>query len=96
MRYWRSAVVAFDNFQKEHASSPYSEEAAYLKLDAQYRFALESIPGKQEERFQQAVDFYQGFIDQYPDSKYMRNALQVYENTLAEIEKVKKLNQENS
>ncbi|MEJ8803006.1 outer membrane protein assembly factor BamD [Pontibacter sp. H249] len=93
LRYWRSAVVAFDNFQKEHASSPYSEEAAYLKLDAQYRFAMESIPGKQEERLQQAVDYYQGFIDQYPDGKFTRNALDVYENTLAELEKVKKLNQ---
>lgn len=93
LRYWRSAVVAFDNFQKEHASSPYSEEAAFLKLDAQYRFALESIPSKQEERFQQAAEYYQSFIDQYPDSKFTRNALQVYENTLAELEKVKKLNQ---
>ncbi|MBW7466405.1 outer membrane protein assembly factor BamD [Pontibacter aydingkolensis] len=93
LRYWKSAVVAFDNFQKEHASSPYSEEAAYLKVDAQYRFALESIPSKQEERFQQAVEYYQSFIDQYPDSKFTRNALQVYENTLAELEKVKKINQ---
>ncbi|WP_299819331.1 outer membrane protein assembly factor BamD [uncultured Pontibacter sp.] len=96
LRYWRAAVVAFDNFQKEHASSPYSEEAAYLKLDAQYRFALESVPNKQEERFLQAVDYYQNFIDQYPDSKFTRNALQVYENTLAEIEKVKKSTQANS
>jgi outer membrane protein assembly factor BamD len=96
LRYWKSAVVAFDNFLKEHASSPYREEAAFLKLDAQYRFALQSIPSKQEERFQEAVSFYQSFIDQHPDSKFTRSALQVYENTLAEIEKVKKLNLENS
>lgn len=93
LRYWRSAVVAFDNFQKEHASSPYSEEAAFLKLDSQYRFAQESIPGKQEERFLTAVDYYQTFIDQYPDSKYARNAEQVYEQALAELEKIKKNNQ---
>lgn len=96
LREWRSAVVAFDNFQKEHASSPFSMEAAYLKLDAQYRFAMESIPSKQEERLLEAVDYYQAFIDQYPDSAFTRNALQVYENTLAELEKIKKLTQANS
>ena len=90
LRYWKSAVVAFDNFQKEHASSPYSEEAAFLKLDAQHRYAQESIPSKQEERYQLAVEYYQSFIDQYPDSKFTRNALQVYENTLAELDKINK------
>ena len=92
LRNWRSAVVALDNFQKEHASSPYSEEAAFLKLEAQYRYALESIPSKQEERLQQAAEYYQNFIDQYPDSKFTRNALQVYEDTLANLEKIKKSN----
>ncbi|WP_222621649.1 outer membrane protein assembly factor BamD [Pontibacter cellulosilyticus] len=92
LRNWRSAVVALDNFLKEHASSPYSEEAAFLKLDAQYRYALESIPSKQEERLQLAAEYYQNFIDQYPDSKFTRNALQVYEDTLANLEKIKKSN----
>ncbi len=96
LRYYRSAVVAFTNFQREHPASPYSEEAAYLKLDAQYKFAMESIPSKQQERFLEATDFYQAFIDQYPESKYLRNAEQIYENTLAELEKIKKNNQENS
>ncbi|WP_439880187.1 outer membrane protein assembly factor BamD [Pontibacter sp. MBLB2868] len=96
LRYWRSAAVAFDNFQKEHASSPYSEEAAYLKLDAQLRFALESIPSKQEERLYTAIDYYQAFIDQYPNSKFARDAEQIYEQAMAEIEKIKKNNQANS
>jgi outer membrane protein assembly factor BamD len=94
LRYWKSAAVAFDNFQKEHASSPYSEEASYLKLDAQYRFALESIPSKQEERILTAIDYYQAFVDQYPSSKYARNAEQVYEQALAELEKIKKNNKQ--
>jgi outer membrane protein assembly factor BamD len=96
LRYWKSAVVAFDNFQKEHASSPYSEEASYLKLDSQYRFALQSIPSKQEERLTLAVDYYQAFVDQYPGSKYARSAEQVYEQVLAELERIKKNNQANS
>ena len=98
LRYWRSAVVAFNNFQREHASSSYSEEAAFLKLDSQYRFAMESIPSKQEERFDEAIDYFQSFVDQYPDSKFKRNAEQIYDQARSELEKIRKNknNQENS
>lgn len=96
LSYYRSAVVAFTNFLRENPSSPYSEEASYLRIDAQYRFALESVPDKQEERFLEAADYYQGFIDQYPDSRFLRSAEQVYNNTLAEMEKIKKTNASNS
>ena len=96
LRYWRSAVVAFNNFQREHASSPYSEEAAFLKLDSQYRFAMESIPSKQEERFEEAIDYFQTFVDQYPDSRYKRNAEQIYDQARSELEKIRKNKQQNS
>jgi outer membrane protein assembly factor BamD len=96
LRYYRSAVVAFTNFLRENPSSPYSEQASYLRIDAQYRFALESVPDKQQERFMEAVDYYQGFIDQYPDSRYLRSAEQVYTSTQSELEKIKKNNSSNS
>ncbi|WP_162053712.1 outer membrane protein assembly factor BamD [Pontibacter pamirensis] len=90
LRYWRSAVVAFNNFQREHASSPYSEEAAFLKLESQYRYAMESVASKQEERFDEAVDYFQSFVDQYPDSRFKRNAEQVYDQARDELEKIRK------
>ncbi|MDX5422829.1 MAG: outer membrane protein assembly factor BamD [Hymenobacteraceae bacterium] len=96
LRYWRSAVVAFNNFQKEHASSPYSEEAAYLKLDAQHRFAQESVPSKQEERYSEVIDYYQSFVDQYPNSRYARSAEQIYDQALAELSKIRESNNANT
>ncbi|WP_224744116.1 outer membrane protein assembly factor BamD [Pontibacter aquaedesilientis] len=96
LHYYKSAVVAFTNFLRENPSSPYSEQASYLRIDAQYRFALESVPDKQQERFMEAVDFYQSFIDQYPDSRFLRSAEQVYSSTQSELEKLKKNNPSNS
>ncbi|MCC9168896.1 outer membrane protein assembly factor BamD [Pontibacter harenae] len=93
MRYYRSAVVAFNNFQRENASSPFSEEAAFLKLESQYLFAQESVFSKQEERFLEAVDFYQSFVDLYPESSFKRRAEQIYDNTVIELEKIKVRNQ---
>lgn len=96
VRNYKSAVVALTNFLRENASSPYSEEASYLRIDAQYRYALDSVPNKQQERFTEAVDFYQAFIDQYPDSRFLRSAEQVYASTQSELEKIKKTNPSNS
>jgi len=96
IRYYHSAVVALGNFIQEHASSPYSEEAAFLRLDAQFKFAQESVTSKQEERYMEAIAYYQSFVEQFPDSKYKREAEKIYDNALAELEKVKKLNQANS
>lgn len=96
LRYWRSAVVAFNNFQREHASSPYSEDAAFLKLESQYRFGMESVLSKQEERLEEAIDYFQAFVDQYPDSKYKRNAEQIYDQTRSELEKIKKNKKQNT
>ncbi|ARS37855.1 outer membrane protein assembly factor BamD [Pontibacter actiniarum] len=96
LRYWRSAAVALNNFLQEHASSPYAEEASFLRLDAQYRFALESVPDKQEERFDQAVDYFQAFVDMYPDSKYKREAERVYEAVQSSLASLRKSNQQNS
>ena len=96
VRNYKSAVVALTNFLRENASSPFSEEASYLRIDAQYRYALDSVPNKQQERFTEAVDFYQAFIDQYPDSRFLRSAEQVYTSTQSELEKIKKNNPSNS
>ena len=46
IHYYKSAVVALNNFQQERPASPYSEEAAYLKFDSQYRYAMESKIGR--------------------------------------------------
>lgn len=98
IRYYKSAVVALENFLQEHPASPYSEEASFLKVESQYNFAMESIPSKQEERLYEAVEFYQSFVDQYPESKYLRNAEGIYSKAVNELERIKKekSNQANS
>lgn len=89
MRYYQAAVVAFTNFQREFPSSGFNEEAAFLRLDAQFSLAQESVPGKQRERYFDAIGFYQYFVDKYPESKFIRNAENLYEKSVAQIEKLK-------
>lgn len=96
LRYWRSAAVALNNFLQEHASSPYAEEAAFLRFDAQYRFALESVPSKQEERYDLALDYFQSFVDMYPESRYKRDAERVFDSVQSALTDIRKSKQQNS
>jgi outer membrane protein assembly factor BamD len=90
----KSAVVSIDNFQKEFPDSPYNEELAYLKVDAQYNYAVNSLDTKQKERFQDATKFYLALIDKYPASTYLKQAEKMYETSLKEVDRITKAEKE--
>jgi len=95
---YKSAVVAFTSFQNSFPNSLYNEEVAFLKLDAQYRLAKESFEAVlkkgekvylKKERIYETIEFYNSFIDKYPGSKYKKNAENIYETSLKELNKLK-------
>ena len=85
----KSAIVAFKNFSIDFPDSDFNEELTFLKLDSQYQLALLSIPSKQEERFREAIETYQEFIEDYPDSQYLKQAGKMYEDSIATIGKIR-------
>ncbi|MVN77416.1 outer membrane protein assembly factor BamD [Hymenobacter sp. HMF4947] len=91
LRYNQAAATAMTNFMQQYPGSVYGEQADYLRLAAQYAWAKESIETKQRERFLDAVAFYQHFVDTYPQSKNLRTAQSMYDDSRAEIEKLKSL-----
>ncbi len=76
-----AAVVAFETFQNGYPDSRMVEEVSYLKIDAQYKYASQSITSRQRERYQKVLEFYEYFVDNFPNSKYVRDAEKVYEQT---------------
>ncbi|MCK8494352.1 MULTISPECIES: outer membrane protein assembly factor BamD [Spirosoma] len=91
---YKSSVIAINNFQKEFPDSEYNEELAFMKVDAEYSLANNSLESKQKERYQDAISYYQAFIDKYPSSKYVKQAERMYESSQKEIERLDKLEQE--
>ena len=89
LRYNQAAVVALTNFQQQYPASAYAEQAAFLRLNAQYAWAQESVELKQRERFQEAVGYYQQFIDAFPKSRNLRVAQDMYDVSQAQIVKLK-------
>ena len=89
LRYNQAAVVALTNFQTQYPASAFAEQAAFLRLTAQYAWSQESVESKQRERFLETVSFYQQFIDTYPQSKNLKTALNMYDVSQAQIARLK-------
>jgi outer membrane protein assembly factor BamD len=71
---YQAAVISFNNSLRDYPDTKYAEEMAYLTIKAQYLYAKNSSELKQEERFNQAITYYQQFADSYPQSKYLKDA----------------------
>jgi outer membrane protein assembly factor BamD len=82
---YKAAVVTFNNFQKGFPDSDYNEEIAFRKLEAQYQLAQRSTEARQKERYESTIEFYEVFIDQYPQSRFLRDAERIYESAIRSL-----------
>ncbi len=71
---YRAAVIAFKNAQRDFPDIRYAEQMDYLIIEAQYLYAKNSIVYKQSDRFNEALGFYDEFAENYPNSKFTKDA----------------------
>ncbi|WP_028295783.1 outer membrane protein assembly factor BamD [Olivibacter sitiensis] len=88
---YQAAVIAFQNALRDYPDTKYGEEMEYLIIRAQYLYAQNSMLRSQEKRFNEAIGFYNDFLEAYPESKYRKDADNLKENSLKNIESVQKL-----
>jgi outer membrane protein assembly factor BamD len=69
---YKAAQYALKNVLKEDASNIYREEVLYYTAMASYKYAFNSVPEKQKERYMIFSDDYFNFISEFPESKYRR------------------------
>jgi outer membrane protein assembly factor BamD len=88
---YQAAVVALTNFQRDFPYSPNREKAAYIHVKAQYKIVKESKKEARESNLRAAIMTCQKFLDNYPESQYMKAVQGIYEAALVEMDKYKKL-----
>lgn len=78
---YAACIVTAQNALKDYpyASPQLREDLAILVLRAKYHLARQSVEEKRLERFRDAVDEYYAFENDYPESKYMKEASSIYE-----------------
>lgn len=88
---YKSAVIAFKNSMRDFPDIKYAEEMEFLTIKSQYLYAKNSFEEKQEERFLEAIQLSNDFADNYPSSKYLKEAEQLKKDSEKDIITVKKL-----
>ncbi len=88
---YKGAIVAFDDFKKNFPDSKYLEEAAYLKVVAEFELAKVSIPSKQLERYTTTLDYYKELVDNFPNSPFLKEAQRFYTESLNQVNKLNNL-----
>lgn len=81
LKSYKAALVALNNSLKEYPETKYREELLFLKLESHYLFALRSVADKQQERFQDTLDEYYSFIEEFPESDFGKDVQRMYETT---------------
>ncbi len=74
---YKAAVVALKNAQTEFPDIRYAEEMSLLIVKSQFMYAKNSYPNRQEERFKEAITYYDEFAEAYPSSKFIKEANQL-------------------
>jgi outer membrane protein assembly factor BamD len=71
---YRAAVISLTNSLKEYPDSKYREELMFYLFKANYLLAVNSIEEKQRERLSNVIDEYFTFVDEFPKSKFKKEA----------------------
>lgn len=88
---YKSAVIAFRNSARDFPDTKYAEEMEFLSIKAQALYAKASFEIKQEERYNEAIKMYDEFVQNYPSSKYLKEAEEIKKNSEKAIVDVRKL-----
>lgn len=75
---YESAIIVAQNALKEYPYSKYKEDFEMIILKSKFQEAKESVSERQADRYNEVVDEYYSFINNYPDSKYLKEAETIF------------------
>lgn len=81
-----SCVITAQNALKDYPYTYYREELSMMILRARHEMALNSIDEKRDERFRETIDEYYAFKNEFPESKYMKEADRIFRASNKTIE----------
>lgn len=83
---YKAAVIALENCLKRFPNTTHREDIRYLILRSKFLFASNSIPSKENERYQETLDTYYTFTSEYPESEYSKEVERIYNRTQRNLE----------
>jgi outer membrane protein assembly factor BamD len=86
---YEACVVTAQNALKDYpyASAGLRENLSILILRAKYHLARQSVEAKRVERFRDAIDEYYAFENDFPESKYLKEANSIFRYSQRMVER---------
>jgi len=80
---YEACVTTAQNALRDYpyAAHEKRELLSIMILRAKYQLAMESVVEKREQRFRDAIDEYYAFENDYPESKYLKEAKDIFEKS---------------
>jgi len=83
----KAAMVAFQNLIKDYPATTYKEESMFYILKSSFDFAGQSIESKKLERYQAAMENYLKLVDTFPESRFLKEAEKIYNDSRQKLKK---------
>lgn len=83
---YKAAVISLNNTLKEYPATEYREDIMFMIVEANYLLAINSISSKKRERLEETIESYHKFVDNFENSPKLRQAEQLYDGAVRELE----------
>lgn len=87
---YKAASVAFEQIIRKYPDSKHAEYYQYMIVKSSYKFAMNSVPEKQEVRFNQTIANFNDFNRMYPKSQYRSELEKIKSLSLQSLKKLQK------
>ena len=87
---YEACIITAENALKTFPNTRKREDLYMLILRCRFKLAQYSVEERADERFRQTIDEYVGFKNEFPESKYIKEADNIYKQALAKTTKSKK------
>ena len=72
---------------EDYPGTPYREDILFDILKSGILLAKNSVESKKYKRYNNTIEYYYDLIDQYPETKYLKEAKRIYKEAMNFIEK---------
>lgn len=85
---YQACIITAENALKTYPYTKMREDLYMMILRARYQLAANSVAEKESERFRETIDEYYGFKNEFPDSKHMKEADNIFKHSNSKVKKV--------
>ncbi|HOY38693.1 MAG: outer membrane protein assembly factor BamD [Bacteroidales bacterium] len=79
---FKAAITSLKNVLIDYPDTQFREQAMYYIVKSAYYLAENSVEEKKKQRYKDTVEYYQSFVDRYPESRYVKEVEKIYTQSL--------------